>query len=747
MSEDPPAAGRASADEAVALTVSATLRHLFAKLAQFRLATTLLVVALLIDVAYETLLPLSLKFLVDEAIEPRQWHAFILILGVLVAAYLVSVASAIGRDYLYAWLGGQVLHDFRIRMYGHLQRQSMDFFGRMRSGDLLSRFTTDLAAVENVMVLGLPMAFLATANILVSSTVLFILEWKLAMLLFLALPFCVLGPRILGPRALMAGSKLRLEQGVLASMVQENLQAQRVVKAFSLQGSALDQFHTQSQKIRYWGTSFGFYCYATERAPNIGMGLFNVLVLTVGGYLAFQGELSVGSLVSFNMLFLNVSGAVMTLSSFAPTLLQATSGLERIHDLLDTPPRVSERAGAVALQPLAKAIRLENVSFSYTGERRNLDGVSLEIPRGARVAFVGASGCGKSTCLNLILRFFDPDEGRVCYDGVDLRDASLDSLAARMGVVFQDNVLFNASVRENVRMGRAEATDEEVEAACRLAELHSAIVAMPQGYDSPVGENGSRLSGGQRQRLAIARALIRRPSILVLDEATSALDPSTEAAINATLDRLAGEQTTITVTHRLSPLVNYDRIFVFSEGHLMEAGDHRELLARGGIYADLWAKQNTVEFSEDGAHARVDPASLRRIGIFKDLDETVCGQIAGLFRIEEAAPGAIVFRQFDVGDKFYVIARGRVRVSATTDDGAEHTLAVLQDGDNFGEVALLQDSPRNATVTSEAATVFLTLRRTAFQRLLERYPGILATLQQQLKVRHGAADAAVSIAS
>ena len=737
MSEDPSAAERASVKESTALTVGATLRNLFGKLAQFRLATTLLVVALLIDVSYETLLPLCLKFLVDEAIVPKNWHAFVVILSVLVVAFVVSVASAVGRDYLYAWLGGHVLHDFRLRMYGHLQRQSMDFFGRIRSGDLLSRFTTDLAAVENVMVLGLPMAFLASANILVSSIVLFVLEWKLAMLLFLAMPFCILGPRLLGPRALTAGYQLRQEQGVLASMVQENLQAQRVIKAFSLQDSALSQFQAQSQKIRTWGISFGFYCYATERTPNIGMGLFSVLVLSVGGYLCFQGELSVGSLVSFNALFLNVSTAVLTLSGFAPTLLQATSGVERIHELLDAPPRVTERADAVQLQPLGTAIRLENVSFSYTGGRRDLDEVSLEIPKGARVAFVGPSGCGKSTCLNLILRFFDPDQGRICYDGLDLRATSLNSLAAQMGVVFQDNVLFNTSIRENVRMGRPNATDEDVEAACRLAELHEHIRAMPQGYDSPVGENGSRLSGGQRQRLAIARALIRHPSILVLDEATSALDPVTESAINETLDHLAGEQTTITVTHRLSPLVNYDRIFVFRAGHLMETGNHRELLARGGIYADLWAKQNAVAFSEDGSQAKVDPASLRRIGIFKDLDEAMCGQIADLFRVEETVPGAVVFRQGDVGDKFYVIARGRVRVSATTDDGIEHTLAVLQDGDNFGEVALLQDSPRNATVTSEAATVFLTLRRTSFQRLLERHPAILAALQQQLKVRQG----------
>jgi ATP-binding cassette subfamily B protein len=742
MSQDPSADEHASANHAGALTVGATLRNLFAKLAQFRLASSLLLVALIIDIAYDALVPLCLKFLVDEAIIPKDWEKLVLILTVLVVAYVVSVASAVGRDFLYAWLGGHVLHDFRVRMYGHLQRQSMDFFGRMRSGDLLSRFTTDLAAVENMMVLGLPMAFLAAGSIVVSSTVLFVLEWKLAMLLFLAMPFCILGPRLLGPRALSAGSQLRKAQGVLASMVQENLQAQRVIKAFSLQDAALTRFREQSQTIRTWGISFGFYCYATERTPNIGMGLFTVIVLSAGGYLAFEGQLSVGALVSFNALFFNVTQAVLTLSSFAPTLLQATSGLERIHELLDAPPRITERVDAVAVQPLRTAIRLENVSFSYTGEQRNLDNVSLEIPKGARVAFVGPSGCGKSTCLNLILRFFDPDEGRICYDGLDLREASLSSLAAQMGVVFQDNVLFNTSIRENVRMGRAGATDEEVEAACRLAELHDAVLAMPEGYNSPVGEGGSRLSGGQRQRLAIARALIRHPSILVLDEATSALDPATEAAINETLEHLAGDKTTITVTHRLSPLVNYDRIFVFQAGRLMEQGNHRELLAQGGIYADLWAKQNAVALSEDGSTAKVDPASLRRIGIFKDFDETMCGQIADLFHIEEAGPGAVVFRQGDEGDRFYVIARGRVRVSASTDDGTERTLAVLQDGDNFGEVALLQDSPRNATVTSEAATVFLTLRRTSFQRLLERHPEIHAALKQQLKVRQGAAAVA-----
>jgi ATP-binding cassette subfamily B protein len=747
MSQASAAAEGLSENKSTPMGVKETLRELLGQLARYRLATTLLVVSLLIDVAYDNLLPLCMKFLLDKAILPQDSEAFFLIVSILGTAFVVSVISAVGRDYLYAWLGAHTLHDFRLEMYKHLQRLSMDFFGRVRSGDLVARFSTDLAAVENVLVIGMPTAFIATANIVVSTIVLFVLEPRLALIVLLALPFCVLGPRILGPRAIKTGYQMRQEQGVLTSMVQENFQAQRVIKAFSLQSSALSQFHAQSRKILRSGLSFGFYAYGTQRTPNIAMGLFNVLVLSIGGYLALRGELTVGSLVSFQALFVNVTASVMTLSSFAPTLLQAATGLQRIHELLNAPTGVKERDNAIQLQPVRSAIRMENVTFSYTGERRDLDQVSLEIPKGARVAFVGPSGCGKSTCVSLIVRFYDPAQGRICYDDVDLRDASLSSLSSQMGVVFQENVLFNTSIRENVRMGRADATDAEVEQACRLAELHDHIMGMPQGYDSPVGEGGGRLSGGQRQRLAIARALIRRPSILVLDEATSALDPATEAAVNDTLERIAGHQTTISVTHRLAPLVGYDRIFVFQAGRLMEVGNHRELLARDGLYADLWSKQNAVTFSEDGARAKVDPASLRRIGIFKDLDESMYREIAELFLVEEAVPGAVVFREGDDGDKFYVIARGRVRISARAKDGTERDLAVFEDGDNFGEVALLQNRPRNATVISEAETVFLTIRRTAFQRLLDRHPAVRAILERQLEARLGIASAAVPGAS
>ena len=717
------------------MSVGGTARELLGLILRFRLQAILLGLALLMDVAYDTTLPLGMKFVIDYAIVPHSFHALVVILSCLGGAFLLATCSAVGRDFLYAWLGAQVLNDLRLKMFNHLQRLSMDFFGRQRGGDLLARFSTDLATVENTLVNGMPAAFLSVFNILASTTVLFILNWKLALLLGLAVPFCIIGPRLLGPRALKAGYNLRKEQAELGNIVQENLQAQRVIKAFSLRGSVVNQFQAQSAKILKSGVLFSFLCYSTERAPNIGMGMFNVLVLGVGGYLAYQGDLSVGSLVSFQALFVNVSLSVMSLSSFAPTLLQASSGLQRIHELLDAVPRVIEGPDTQSLVPLQRDIRLDHVSFSYDGERPSLADVSLTIVRGMRVAFVGPSGCGKSTCVNLILRFFDPDKGSLSYDGIDLRQVQLDSISAQTGVVFQDNFLFNTSLRENVRMGRPQATDAEVEAACRLAQLHELIQAMPQGYETLAGDGGNRLSGGQRQRLAIARALIRKPSVLILDEATSALDAGTESAINLTLEHLAQHQTTITVTHRLAPLVNYDRIFVFESGRLAEAGSHSELLAQSGLYAKLWSKQNAFTLSEDMEETKVNSESLSQITIFRELDSAMREKVAGLLRVEEATAGTTVIRQGEVGDKFYLLARGRVRVTIQAPDGAERCIAVLQDGDNFGEVALLEDAPRNASVVTEAPTVFLVLRRAAFTRLMANNPAIRAIILAQARQR------------
>ena len=729
--ESPPASGTSPEP----MSAWATLRELISMLTHYRAKSALFTFALVVEVAYDTALPLALKALIDFAIEPKNVQVFVVILCVLGAAFLVSSVCAVWQDYLYGWLGAHVLHDLRLRLFHHIQRLSIEYFGRAKPGDVLARFSTDLAGVEHILVIGLPGAFVSFLGILASCAALFALQWQLALLLLAAAPFCLLGPRLLGPRALRAGYRMREEQAVLTNLVQENLSAQKIIKAFSLRESAIARFSEQSVRIRKSGMSFGFLCYSTERSPNIGMAFFNVLVLAGGGFLAIRGHLTVGALVSFHALFSNVSASVLTLSEFVPTLLHSSGGLQRIMELLDEPGHIAELPNALVLEPLRESIRLGDVAFRYAGQPRGLEGVSLEIPKGARVAFVGPSGCGKSTCLQLILRFFDPAAGSVTFDGVDLRDVTLDSLSAQVGVVFQDNFLFNTSILENVRMGRPEATDAEVEEACRLADLHDLVMTMPLQYDTLAGDGGNRLSGGQRQRVAIARALIRRPSILLLDEATSALDPATESAINATLDSLAGQHTMIAVTHRLQPLTGYDRIFVFQDGRCVEAGTHRELLAQRGLYAELWAKQNAIAISADFTEATLDPESLARVAIFAKLDAPLRQQVADMLRVEEYPTGTTVFQEGEEGDKFYVVARGRARVTSRGADGTERTIAVIQDGDSFGELALLHHAPRNASVTTEAPTIVLTLRRAAFHQLLEKYPGVRDAVLSQAHQR------------
>lgn len=700
------------------------LRILLDYVKPYTARAVLLLLTLFVEGAFNTLLALSLKFLIDYAIGPHDAKVMGLILCGLCVGFLLTAASQVVRDYLYAWLGSHILDDIRQEMFRHFQRLSMGFYARAQLGDLLSRFSSDLAAIENAVVLGVPGALLCAINIIFSACMLFAIDWRLALGAMIGLPFCVVGPKILGPRALKVGRQLRGEQAALANIIQENLGAQQVVKAFSLRQSALDNFAGQAARVVSLATRFNFLSYVTERSPNIGMLMFNVLLISGGSYLAYHGSLSVGSLVSFNALFIMVSSSVMGLTAVTPTLLQATGGMQRVRELLDERPAVAEIPGARPLPKLSSVIRFEDVTFGYTPEQPNLTNVSMDLPSGARVAFVGHSGCGKSTNLNLIMRFYDPQAGRVTFDGIDLREALLDSLYDQVGIVFQESFLFNLSIRENIRLGKAGATDAEVEEAARAAELHEIILRMPGGYETVVGERGGRLSGGQRQRVAIARALIRNPSIIILDEATSALDPGTEAAVNDTLERVSAGRTVISVTHRLKSVAGFDRIFVFKEGRVIEQGSHDSLLRLGGAYAGMWRRQTGTSVSETGDMRVTDVGILREVPLFKDLDESYLRDISEMFITERVPAGRTLIDEGDEGDRFYIIIRGKVAVTTAGKGGDVHRLAVLEDGDYFGEIALLADVPTTASVVTLTPGVFIILIREQLLKLMHQHPGL-----------------------
>ena len=326
--------------------------------------------------------------------------------------------------------------------------------------------------------------------------------------------------------------------------------------------------------------------------------------------------------------------------------------------------------------------------------------------------------------LNLLLRFYDPDSGAILYNGADIRGATQASLRAQTAVVLQESFLFNTTVRENIALGRPDATDEEIADAARAAEIHELIMALPDGYNTMAGERGSRFSVGQRQRIAIARAVLKNPALLLLDEATSALDAVSETAINATLEKIARGRTTVSITHRLSSVVNMDCVYVLNRGRLMEKGPHRELLGAGALYAELWRKQAGLSIGAGNEKATVDAAWLAELPVMKGVHHETLAELAQWFSTEAIPEGRAIVQEGDRGNCFYILVRGSAEVTRQEGGKAGRTvrLAKLHDGDYFGEMALLSDEPRNATVRTLTACVCLSLMRDLFNRLLSREP-------------------------
>jgi len=543
------------------------------------------------------------------------------------------------------------------------------------------------------------------------------------------------GPRLITPSATSAGYLRKLSDSKTSGTVQENISGQSIIKAFSLEKSMLVRFTERIAQQAAASLRVSFLSSLIERSAHIGTLIVQVLVLGVGAYMAFHGQLSIGSLAAFQALFGNFSSSLTGFTHFYPTLVQAGAGMQRIQELLDEKPGVVDPPDAQPLPRLSQEIKFSGVKFGYNPAQLNLNDVSFTIRAGESVAFVGPSGSGKSTVLTILNRFYEPDAGAVAFDGHEVRAASQDSLRGQLGIVFQESILFNTTIRENIRVGKPDATDAEIEAAARAAEMHDLILGMAEGYDTSVGERGSRLSGGQRQRIAIARALLRDPRVLVLDEATSALDAATESSINKTIERVAKGRTVVSVTHRLAAIVGMDRIFVMDRGRLVEQGRHGELLALGGVYAKLWEKQHGFVIAEGGGQARVEAARLQSIPMLQSLDHDALAALADIFITERCPARRDVFREGDPGDKFYIVARGTLTVWIDTLDGGEKQIRSMDDGDHFGEIALMEDTTRTATVRTSTDCIFLTLARDPFLKLLQREPKLRESFEKVVTER------------
>ena len=429
------------------------------------------------------------------------------------------------------------------------------------------------------------------------------IEWRIAIPILVLLPIVNLGPRLLGSRTNRASYRRQQDAGRVVSMVEENIAAQSVVKIFGLQPLMINRF--KGELARLFRSTIRAKLLGSLQGATMTASGHSLLILAIGigAFMAVRRDLSVGALVALFELLWFVMSSVQELAGVLPPLQRAAAGLQRIHELLEEEPEVDDAEDAVLLPTFSREILFQNVSFSYTGMEYNLNGINVAFPARKSIAVVGRSGSGKSTMLSLLMRFHDPSTGKITIDGHDLRKVTLASVRSQIGVVFQESFLFNTTIRENIRLGRPDAGDAEIIAAARAAEIHDAILALPQGYDTIAGEKGGCLSGGERQRIALARALLRKPAILILDEPASALDPQTEAAINVTLGRASKDRTVISVTHRLASTVNVDLILVLENGRLVEQGSHKELLQSGGVYRRLWQQQNGLLTGSEGSTA------------------------------------------------------------------------------------------------------------------------------------------------
>ncbi|MGG1517932.1 ABC transporter transmembrane domain-containing protein [Paenibacillus oryzisoli] len=696
--------------------------------------SALFLLGILLEIVYAVAAPLSLKYLVDDAFTPKDLHAFILILSALIIGGVMNIGASAGGDYAIAKLSGGFVRSLRGKLFDHMQKQSLSFYQRFKTGDLVTRYASDMGSIESVVRVAYPFLLREIFSVLLGLALLFTLNWKLTLAMLVGSTLMFAGPRLLQGRSEAANVDFKEAQERFANTIDEMVKGHKAIKGLHQQAAFQKRAGRQMDELFTLGFRLHMASAWLQRLPLTALLILNGIMIGFGGYLIFHDEISVGSFMAFFTLFLSVGQSGTNLSSILPTIIDAGTSFRRVEEILDAQPDVMEAELATDLPDQLPDVRLDRVTFGYTADAKQLKDVSLHVAAGGYAAFVGASGSGKSTALQLLARFYDPDAGEVLVSGTDLRQASEASLRRLAGLVAQETFLFNATVRENLLLDSG-ATEAEMVEAAKMARIHERILSWPLGYDTPILQEGGSLSGGERQRMAIARALLRKPKLLLLDEVTAALDPATEAEINALLEMSRGERTVISVTHRLASAVHTDAIFVFQDGVIVEAGTHRELLQRQGHYAALWAKQTGFHVSQDGLHATVEAERLARLPFFDGIAEELLGDLASLFTTEACQEGDVIVREGEQGDRCYIIVRGKVGIWKQVPGQGDVRVAVLQDGDHFGEIALLRNSPRNATVKAMGPAVLLSIRREAFDRLTAAHPQILQTLERTLADR------------
>jgi ATP-binding cassette, subfamily B, bacterial len=563
--------------------------------APYRLRLAIVLGLIGVSAGVSMISPFLLRAVLDDAIPHGDTTLLTWLVGGMVAISIATSALGVAQTWLSNLVGQRVMHDLRAAVYRHLQRLSLAFFTRTRTGEVQSRIANDIGGVQNVVTSTATSIVSNVTTVLATIAAMFALDWRLAAFSLALLPFFVWLTRRVGRERKRITAERQGRLADMSSLVEESLsvsgillgktmgRAPELADRFTRESADLADLEVRSRMAGRWRMA----------SVQMTFSIMPALVYWFAGYSIAQGgaAISIGTVVAFTTLQTRLFFPLQSLLSVGIDVQTSLALFHRIFEYLDLPVDIAERDDAVELEAVRGELRFEAVSFGYDADAPpTLDGIDLDVPAGTTTAIVGETGSGKTTLGYLVARLYDATSGRVTIDGVDVRDLSFASLARSVGLVSQDTYLFHATVRDNLRFAKPDATDSELEAAARAAQIHDLIASLPDGYDTVVGERGYRFSGGEKQRIAIARTVLRNPPVLVLDEATSALDNETERAVQEALDRLAEERTTVAIAHRLSTIRHADEIVVLDGGRIVERGTHAELLARGGRYAALAAR-------------------------------------------------------------------------------------------------------------------------------------------------------------
>ena len=545
----------------------------------------------LVDLAY----PVISRKAINTLLPNLQYKTFFIVMGIVVLAYVIRSLLYYVITYWGHTFGIRVEADIREALFTHMQTLGFDFYDRNRTGHLMSRLTTDLFEITELAHHGPEDLFIAIVTITGALIVMFTIEWRLALVVCVLIPvavFVIMSRR----RAMGRASRLvKQKVGVINADIESCLSGMRTAKAFANEAVEAEKFRRSNETYKgskkYFYQEMGIF----NSSMEFFLSILSVAVVTVGGALIMQGRMDVVDLLTFTLYITTFVNPIRKLANFAEMFANGTAGLERFVEIMRTEPALDDAPDAKELSKVNGAIDVDHVSFAYEGELDVLHDVSLHVNPGETIAVVGPSGGGKSTLCQLIPRFYDVTGGSIRVDGQDVRAVTQQSLRRAIGVVQQDVFLFADSILENIRYGRPDASMDEIVAAAKRAEIYDDIMAMPDGFDTYVGERGTLLSGGQKQRISIARVFLKDPSILILDEATSALDSMTEAKIQHAFDELAKNRTTLIIAHRLSTIRAASRIVVIVDGKIAEQGTHAELTALNCTYAALCRTQNLLQ--------------------------------------------------------------------------------------------------------------------------------------------------------